>query len=360
MRNAKLLAALGLVSMGAGTGVASADAPKLSEVLDASGITMTGYVAASYFHSSETNTYHNFDIGHDTFQLDQAGLTVAYQPKEGFGALVNVIGGEDARLQNTYEGNNPDGLEVLQAYAQYATGGLTLIAGKFVTLAGAEVIAPTGNTNFSRSLLFAFEPAVHTGVRATYALNDMVTLYGGVNNGWNYTHTNYGSKTGEVGVGVTPSKMFSIAAYGYFGKDPTFDAPRKFIDVVATINATDALSFVLSYDWGQQEGASALTVSGTDKAKWNGYAAYANYKFSDQWRISVRAEVLDDKEGLFTGAEQKLKEGTVTLGYAPVENFEVRLEGRYDKAPETTIPKFNSAAFEDNQKEFAIQGVFKF
>jgi len=83
--------------------------------------------------------------------------------------------------------------------------------------------------------------------------------------------------------------------------------------------------------------------------------------------LSERAEYLDDKDGFFTGVEQKLKEGTITLGYAPVENFEVRLEGRYDKAPEGTIAKYDSSYragspvnFTDNQKEFAIQGVYKF
>ena len=58
---------------------------------------------------------------------------------------------------------------MLQAYAQYATGNWTIIGGKFVTLAGAEVIAPTGNTNFSRSLLFAYEPSVHH--EATSSIN---------------------------------------------------------------------------------------------------------------------------------------------------------------------------------------------
>src|SRR5207248_91404 len=37
-------------------------APSLAEVLTASGITATGYVAGSYYHSSGYSTFHQFDI----------------------------------------------------------------------------------------------------------------------------------------------------------------------------------------------------------------------------------------------------------------------------------------------------------
>jgi hypothetical protein len=73
-------------------------APSLADVLGSSGITMTGYIAASYYHSSGYNTFHEFDVQHDSFQLDQAGLQVGYQPKEGFGGFVDVLAGEDARI----------------------------------------------------------------------------------------------------------------------------------------------------------------------------------------------------------------------------------------------------------------------
>src|SRR5882724_13691821 len=156
----------------------------LAGVLDASGITETGYVAASYYHSNGYSTYHQFDNKHDSFQLDQAALTIAFQPKEGFGALVDVAAGEDMKILNTPEGSNPNTFDIVQGFVQYAGGPVTVIAGKYVTLAGAEVIAPTGNTNFSRSLLFYAEPLTHTGIRATYAASDTINIVAGVNNGW--------------------------------------------------------------------------------------------------------------------------------------------------------------------------------
>jgi hypothetical protein len=340
-------------------------ASSISDVLTASGITESGYVAASYYHSNGYNTYHQFDNKHDTFQLDQAGLTIAFQPKEGFGALVNIAAGDDMKILNAAEGSSPNTFDVVQAFAQYASGPLTVIAGKYVTLAGAEVIAPTGNTNFSRSLLFFAEPLTHTGIRVTYAASDTLNIVGGVNNGWNYSSlSTSGSKTAEMGVAWTPSKTFSLAAQAYIGKDPIYDAQRTLVDAVATYSATDALTLVLSYDWGKQQQHAA----GDPNLDWNGVAFYTNYALNDQWRVSLRLEYLDDKDGFVSGlvgTPQKFKEGTLTFGYAPAKSFELRIEGRYDKSDKATFVRSINAKgtvnpFADSQTGFALQGVYKF
>jgi hypothetical protein len=337
----------------------------LAAILDTSGITESGYVAASYYHSNGYNYEHQFDNKHDTFQLDQAALTLAYQPKEGFGALVNIAAGEDMKILNAAEGSNPNTFDVVQGFVQYATGPLTVIAGKYVTLAGAEVIAPTGNTNFSRSLLFFAEPLTHTGIRTTYAATDTLSLIVGVNNGWNYSSLSSSSgKTGELGVAWTPSKAFALTAQAYVGKDPVYDAQRTLIDTVATYSATDALTLVLSYDWGKQQQHTA----GNPDLNWSGLAGYANYAISDQWRVSLRLEYLDDKDGFVTatGTSQKLKEGTVTVGYTPVKSFELRIEARYDKSDKSPFLRSLSYAtaipntFANSQTEFVLQGVYKF
>jgi Putative beta-barrel porin-2, OmpL-like. bbp2 len=347
------------------TAPAAPAGPTVTDVLTASGITETGYVAASYYHSNGYNNYHQFDDKHDSFQLDQAALTIAYQPKEGFGALVNVAAGEDMKILNAAEGSSPNTFDVVQGFVQYAAGPLTIIGGKFVTLAGAEVIAPTGNTNFSRSFLFYAEPLTHTGIRATYAVSDALSIIVGANNGWNYSSlTTSGSKTGEFGVAWAPNKAFSLAAQAYVGNDPAFGAQKTLIDAVATYNATDALTFILSYDWGTQNQNRA----GSSNLDWNGAAFYTNYAFSAQWRASLRLEYLDDKDGFVTGAgtAQTLKEGTITFGYDPVKSFELRLEARFDKSSQPTFVRSLATSdvtlpeLADNQTEFALQGVFKF
>lgn len=343
-------------------------APALSDIFTSSGLTVSGYVAASYYRSNGyPANIHQFDIQHDTFQLDQAGLQITYQPKEGFGGLIDLMAGEDAKILHQAEDGNTTSFDVRQAFVQYAKGSLTVIAGKMLTLAGAEVINPTQNTNFSRSLLFFdSEPLTHTGIRATYAINDTFTVTGGINNGWNTTSTSYGSKTGEVGIGWTPNKIFAITAQAYVGKAPglngtlSFEGTKSLIDVVATYNVTSALTLILNVDANEWKNA----LPNGDSAKWYGGAFYANYAINDQWRVSARAEYLKDKDGFLTGIDQALKEGTITLGYAPVKSFELRFEARYDKASEDTFHKTNPttvvAPDSNSLTGFALQGVYKF
>lgn len=349
-----------------GARAAGSPATTITQVLAHSGITASGYLAASYYTSSGDNTFHQFDTAHDAFQLDQAGLTLAYQPKQGFGAVIDMIAGDDARIVNAAE-NAPasthSAFDLLQGYLQYVHGGLTVQAGKFTTLAGAEVIAPTGDTNFSRSFLFYGEPMTHTGVRATYALDSAVSVTVGVNNGWNYTSFASGSKTVELGIALNPTANFSLSAQGYIGNDPLELSRRTLIDTVATYNATATLQFVASYDWGQQD-ASAVTAGG----EWSGVAVYVNQRLSSRWRISLRGEAFDDRNGFVTGTAQKLKEATVTFGYDPTAAFELRIEGRYDTSdrPSFAYAHLNMLAgathihYGTHQSEFALQGVYSF
>ena len=340
--------------------ITPADSP-LNRLLAPTGITATGYLAASYYHSSGDSTFHEFDTAHDTFQLDQAGLTVAYQPKEGFGALVNLVAGEDARVINEAENGTHGEFNVTQAFIQYARGSLTVIGGRFLTLAGAESENPSLNTNFSRSLLYFAEPITHTGLRATYAATDTLSVVVGINDGWNTTSTSYGSKTGELAVLFTPSKTTALTAQAYVGKDSAYDATRALVDIVGTYNATSSLSLILNFDWGRQEQQPAL---GTDRPtlQWDGLAGYVNYAFNDQWRISLRGEYLDDKGGFVTGTAQKTEEGTITAGYSPMKSFELRLEGRYDTSNKATFI-YKTAGFETfdtHQTGFSAQGIYKF
>src|SRR6267378_1608285 len=227
----------------------AARAPTLSQVLDASGINVSGYIDAGYSYANrnvEGAGFSNrvFDSQNNSFALHQFGLTVAKQPSRGFGGVVNITVGSDAQVIHSFpEGASTNTFDLTQAYGQYASGDLTLMAGKFTTLAGSEVIASPGNMNFSHSILFGAIPFTHTGVRAGYAVSDTVTLYGGVNNGWDQlTDANKG-KTVELGASIIPIKPLTINVTGYSGKESTAakGAPgpgvqdtRNLLNVVAT------------------------------------------------------------------------------------------------------------------------------
>jgi len=332
-----------LLLAGAGTALAEdakPAAPSLSDVLGASGLTATGYVDGTYSYlqngayDADTGTYSDTN----TFGLNQAALTIGYLPASGFGASATVIAGTEAfdggYAPGPYVGGvgSSNTFNVLEGYVQYVGGPTTLKVGKFTTLAGAEVAAPTGNSNVSRSLLFWYnEPVNHTGVRLAYTAG-IATIYGGINEGWNASAAVTKDKTFEAGVALAPSKTIALGLYGYYGDTISFGTGDKgkklLVDFTGTFTVSDKFTIVASADYDTQENG---VVTGKT-AKWSGVALYGNYAISDEWRTSLRLEYLDDADGYATGAEQKLKEGTLTFGYAPAKNFEFRVEGRYDQS----------------------------
>jgi hypothetical protein len=360
----EMLLASGVVAAADEPTVAAAESakptfPAISDLLTSSGITATGYVSGTFSYQTYSASGATAPKDASGFVLQQAAFTLARQPTSGFGALVNVLAGQNIYTPNYgYAGASKTStqFQLVQGYLQYVNGRVTIIGGKFLTLAGAEVIGSVGNTNITRSLLFSYEPITHTGIRVTYAASDQLNLIIGANNGWVYSdELSAGSgKTVEAGVAWTPSKAFSWTAQGYFGRDTNFagvTANHTLLDTVLTWNATSALSLIASVDWGKVDSAFGPN---TGSADWTGYAAYANYALNDQWRVSLRGEYFDDNDGYLTaigpGVGQKLKEGTVDLGYSPIKNFELRLEGRYD-------------AYDTNSLKVAqgwVEGIYKF
>ncbi len=358
--------------------------PALDDVLEAWGLTLNGYLDVSYSHLSGTGLFVSgtadrvFDARHDSFSVHQAAFTLAKQPKEGFGGLVNVIFGEDADVIAPFNQNpgSTSKVDLTQAFVQYARGPVTGIGGKYVTLAGAEVINPTQDVNFSRSILFGYAiPFTHTGVRGTYAVNDALSLILGLNNGWDLLQDTNGNKTIEAGAFYKPLINLSFAAAGYFGNEKlcgSFCTPaglagpggyRGLVDLVGTYNATDKLTFVVNYDYGWQDNAATATPTGNGVAVWNGIAGYANYQFSDQWRGTLRLEYFNDKEGYRTGVKQQWKEMTYTLAYLPYKNIELRGEFRYDRSNgNSPNGPFNntSGTTGKGQSSVALEALFKF
>jgi len=340
-----------------------APVPTLDKVLEASGISVSGYIDAGYTHSDRNQaafTTRVFDTQNNSFGLNQFGLTVAKQPKEGFGGLVNLTVGRDAQFIHSSPEAAPGSMfDVTQAFAQYAGGPLTVIAGKFTTLHGTEVIASSGNTNVSRSILFGSVPFTHTGVRATWALGDAVSLIAGVNNGWDQLTDPNKGKTLELGAILTPIKPLSVTVSGYSGKEPTSattEGTKSSLNVVASYAITDPLSVGLEALSVSQENAGG----GTTKQKYSGYAGYVTYMFGSKFRGVLRGESFDDKDGLRFGTTgTKYKEVTLTGAFLASDSFEARVEGRRDNATNTVFRDYAGAASK-TMTSLALQGLYKF
>lgn len=368
--------------------------PTFGQIMDATGIKISGYVDTSYTYLSGTGTFNPtappaaptagtanrvFDTENNSFNLHMVNLTVSMLPAKGFGGMVDLNAGSDARAI-TAIGTTNDEFDVTQAYVHYANGPFMAIAGKYVTLAGAEVIRGPDNLNFSRSILFGYAiPFTHTGVRGYYSIGDVAKIIVGLNNGWEVLRESAAAnsiggsgviyadgKTVEVGAQLNPIKPLTLAVVVYSGEEPnsttaTTIGRRDLVDLVASYNITDNLNVVLNVDVAKQEDAIAI---GTD-AKWSGVAAYLNWKFADQWRVAFRAEQFDDKDGFRTGVNsgtggQKWTEGTVTVAFMPTANAEIRVEGRYDKSDVATAFNQTDGTADDSQYSFAVQGIYKF
>ena len=380
MQKRKLLAAalttLFAVPALADPAPAAPAAPTLSSILDASGISLTGDIDISYNALSGKGQFQNgindrvFDYAHNSFTTQAVDLTVAKQPAEGAGGLVDLTLGKDASTIASFgtATSSQQTYDLTQAYVQYATGSLTTIAGKFVTLAGQEVIKTTGDTNFSRSILFGYAiPFTHTGVRVTYKASDAFSVIGGLNNGWDLATDTNPTKTIELGATWNPAKSFALTAQDYYGEEQLSGSgasvspqqgKRNLLDLVATFTVSDSLNFVLNPDFGSQDNAP-LANGSTGTAKWSGLAGYANYQINDLWRVSVRAEYFDDHDGYRTNIVQRWKEATLTVGYAPSKSMELRGEVRKDTSDKASFA-YNDNINRAKQNSLGLEAIYKF
>jgi len=365
------LAALPVVVHAAEKPEAGAHMPSMGDLLKASGVSFGGYIDTSYdyldgdgaFTSGVANRV--FEGDPSGFNLHQAALILAKQPGEGVGGLVNITAGSDADIIAAagtggaiYAGD--DNFDVTQAFLQYATGGLTVMAGKFVTMSGAEVINSTANANASRGILFGYAiPFGHTGVRTSYKVNDNLTLVAGLNNGWDQQSDGDDQKTGELCALITAGSV-ALGAVAYVGQEvvaPGVTDDRTLVDVVASFTAGMA-TVVLNADIGEQKNTDGLDI-GTD-ASWSGVAGYLNLKFSDTFAASLRAEYFDDEDGYRTGVVQKWKEVTLTTNFTIDNNLSVMPEIRLDSSDQDSFSTKGGTEVEDSQLGAMVKAVYKF
>jgi hypothetical protein len=338
--------------------LAAQAAPTLSDVLGASNIGLSGALDVSYDWDDVDGApaLHAFDVNQQGFSLHQLNVTASKTFSDGIGATANVVIGDDAAL---YSGGNQ--FDLTQGFISYTTGGLTVIGGRFVTLAGYEVINPAGNINASRSLLFFFQPLLHTGVRGTFKVSDMLAFTAGLNNGVQISKVdNNTEQTVEAQVAFTPSSAVAVYLTGYSGNEDT--APNggavirsDTLDLVTTFTLSDAVSFALNADYF----ATEVPAGGTFEVK--GAAAYANVKFG-AFRIAPRLEYLDVDTG--TASSGWIQEQTLTFGYAASSALELLAEVRSDQIDEGDLGSFGphdvNAVSNNDQTTATIKAIYKF
>lgn len=335
--------------------LASTAAPAATLADLASKVEASGWISASYIHSFIDEDLANTratDIESDSFQLNQAVLNIGTPVEQGFGAFVSVMLGEDAdRLVNTSYGEGQgDKFSLPEAYITYASGSWLFRAGRYGTLAGYEVVSDASNPLLSRSLQFpAAEPYYHTGVRATYAVSESMTVHLGLNNSafGGFADDTNEQKTVEAGVSFAFSDAFTLSVYDYYGVENDIGDVNYF-DVVAAFTASDALSFALNLD-----------MYSDDFVDITGLAGYATLKFSDTWAATLRLETLD--RDFDDGGSLTINAATLALSYTPADGFRLLLEGRVDDADEDIFLKDASTGeLTQTQPTVGIKAIYSF
>ena len=326
---------------------------------------------------SASDFNNSFDLQNANVTLTINGGAINGKIEGSFGTDADVIASN---------GQSRSGLNLTQSYLSYTAGPATLLAGKFETLAGAEVIESPSDTNFTRSYLFGYSvPFTHTGARLTIAPNSKVAVVVGANNGWDDWKFAGKKVTIEGGILLTPSPFLSLTLDTYNGNDFAIGglkaqdvvvagvpatipgvAPlytdRRLYDGVLTIHPTSALSLVANYDNGEQLGGAALGQPAFSSAQWVGIAGYLNYQFNPLYGISLRKETFNDKQGFRTGIVQRLQSNTATLSYSPGK-YIIRGEYRLDSSDGpnftyTGLPT-GSLAGRNHQNSLSLEMILK-
>ena len=307
-----------------------------------------------------TNLYQPY-TAHAGFGLAWVGLDASVDP-DPVGAVMQLRFGPAVPNLTLGDSAIPGGIGFVQnGYVSWRPSGkdgkLTLIAGKFDTVYGAEVAQSQLNFNYTRSALYNAQPFFHTGLRADIQMSVQFALKLLAVNGWNNTIDNNSGKSLGAQLSVTPAEGY-VFSLGYMGGPEESDyvaapppAPggvspgivrnvgndsrmRHLVDIIGDMKLTPDFRAVVNGTYVTQTVVDPANKS--DKSvSWFGAELLARYAFSEMWAAAVRGEYIKDKDGLVTAPNTKglsLLTGTLTLEAAPHKNLVIRLDNRLDLA----------------------------
>lgn len=297
------------------------------------GFNFSGYMDSYYINnfndpSSRTTQAQAFNFTSDKLSLNSFTGSISYDPKP-VGFRIDAGYGRTYDAFYLSEPRHTDWARyLLNAYVSLKPAswkGVQFDFGKFVTSAGAEVTESHLNWNYSRSLLFAYGPYYHFGLRATVPVRPNWSVGGQLIQGWNnILDNNHGKSFGITSLNTWSKVTLANNYYAGPENNGTTTGWRNFYDFVLTATPTSKISAYVNVDTGHN------AAPGNVGANFWGIAGAARFALFKNFAISPRLEYYCDCDGYWTGTPMGLKEGTITGEFKLNESMITRLEWRHD------------------------------
>lgn len=319
------------------------------------------------------NLLRAYDVLSNEFSLNQASAVFERptDPSAGrrWGGRLDLQFGQ---ATDTLQGNpsnepRPDIYRnIFQAYGSYVVPigkGLNIDFGKWSSSLGIEGNYTKDQVNYSRSFWFGYLPFYHMGVRASLPINDRFALNYWVINGTNQVEATNGFKDELFGFTAKPQKTLTWTMNYYLGQEhpdrapaancgpipvqpglcftaitPAPDGKTHIFDSYATWQATPRLTLQIEGDYViQRLWRNAAPGESSAPSHVDGGAAYLGYQLTPKIALATRAEYMSDRQGLFSGIPQALKENTVTFDYKVANGLLMLYEWRRDFSNQPTF-----------------------
>lgn len=289
-----------------------------------------------------------------------------------FGFRADVVYGTDARFTTSANFDDnlvTDGtsrfykLAFPQAYVEVFApigNGLTTKIGHFYTIIGYEVVPAKDNFFFSHAYTMQYaEPFTHTGILASYPINDNISITAGAVTGWDSWFQAPGNFLGGVNLNTDDEKTGLAVSLITGGADlHKGDNNRTMYSIVFNHDFDNGLSYVFQHDFGTQNKATAN--DGT--ARWYGINQYLFYKVTDEVGTGLRFEWFRDEQGVRVGyGSNSYFAITAGMNWSPLDWLMVRPEVRYDWATNNdAYPDEDDGTFRSNQFLLSADAIITF
>ena len=208
--------------------------------------------------------------------------------------------------------------------------GTKVVAGRFATHIGYELMQGVDTPFVSRSYLFQYNPFSHAGVWATSQLTDAWAVGNGLAAGSDTVFDTASRLTYLGQVRWAPPAGRTAVTLNAVVSNPRFDVGEAFAfynvyELILTRRLSDRLTYAADVTYSHVAGVPH--VGFTD---WYGAAQYLTYQLSPTLSSTARAELFDDPTGYRTGSAGLYTAATAGLAWKPLPELLVRPGVRYD------------------------------